>query len=290
MSGAWRFSISSEDLCMPIVREFGWIHRRQCAPLRWHTNDGFELTCALTGSVAWQVKDGPNLQVNGGDLSITEPRIAHRGQCDVIAPVDLFYVVINPTFKHATRNCTFSISDLRELTRRLLAQGNRVVRASRDLLEMLKRLKQTCQKLTTPFAPLLVAQARAQLCQVVIAAIESFDSRQMPQVHAPIRDALKMLEREHDGSISMDALAESVGLSRSRFFVQFRAATGMTPADYLQRHRCLRAAESLKNSRADVTSIALQHGFSSSQYFSKCFRKYMGMSPTAYRRTHAAET
>jgi len=47
--------------------------------------------------------------------------------------------------------------------------------------------------------------------------------------------------------------------------------------------RIAKAKELLWNSSKSITDIAMQTGFSSSQYFSRVFRKYAGMTPADYR-------
>ena len=71
---------------------------------------------------------------------------------------------------------------------------------------------------------------------------------------------------------------------RSRMFDLFKAQTGRTPNDYLQRLRIEQAQEQLTQTDRTVTEIALATGFSSGQYFSTVFARYMGVSPTDFRK------
>jgi len=57
----------------------------------------------------------------------------------------------------------------------------------------------------------------------------------------------------------------------------------MTPNDYLLRLRIRKASELLSDSETSITDIAFRTGFSSSQNFSKVFKKYTGMMPSRYR-------
>jgi len=58
----------------------------------------------------------------------------------------------------------------------------------------------------------------------------------------------------------------------------------MTPIEHLNRCRVDAAARMLAGApNANVTQIALTHGFSTSQYFAKVFRNIKGCSPTEYR-------
>jgi len=75
-----------------------------------------------------------------------------------------------------------------------------------------------------------------------------------------------------------------VGFSRARMFDLFKAQTGLTPNDYLQRLRVEKAQELLRQTTLSVTEIGLETGFSSGQYFSTVFARYAGVSPTDFRK------
>jgi transcriptional regulator GlxA family with amidase domain len=57
--------------------------------------------------------------------------------------------------------------------------------------------------------------------------------------------------------------------------------TGMTPNDHLQRLRVNKARQLLADPARTITDVAFVTGCASSQYFSKVFRKYVGVTPTA---------
>lgn len=80
-------------------------------------------------------------------------------------------------------------------------------------------------------------------------------------------------------------LAREAAMSERTFLRQFRAATGFSPIDYLLRSRIRRAAELLSRGgmRLSLTEIAGRCGFEDSNYFSRQFRRLLGVSPRAYR-------
>jgi len=96
--------------------------------------------------------------------------------------------------------------------------------------------------------------------------------------------------RQHLGdAVHMADLVRHIGLGRSRLFDLFKAVTGLTPNDYLLRLRVGRAKELLLEPDLSLTNIAMACGFSSSQYFSKVFRKYTGQTPLDHRREAQAQ-
>jgi len=95
--------------------------------------------------------------------------------------------------------------------------------------------------------------------------------------------AIAFLKRHLAEPVSMEELVRHVGFSRARMFDLFKAQTGLTPNDYLQRLRVEKAQEQLRHTDRSVTEIALATGFSSGQYFSTVFARYTGVSPTDFR-------
>ena len=84
--------------------------------------------------------------------------------------------------------------------------------------------------------------------------------------------------------VTAETMAELSGLSPACFFAEFKKHTGTTPKDYLLRLRIARAARRLREEpELTVTRIAHEFGFSSSQYFSTVFRRYLGASPRDWR-------
>jgi transcriptional regulator GlxA family with amidase domain len=76
-------------------------------------------------------------------------------------------------------------------------------------------------------------------------------------------------------------------MSARGFIRAFRAAMGSPPIAYLIQLRVNRAADMLRRSAQSITDIAFTVGFSDSNYFTRQFRKIVGVSPRVYRQQHA---
>ncbi len=88
-----------------------------------------------------------------------------------------------------------------------------------------------------------------------------------------------------DTKFDVNTLARELAMSRSSLFSKFKALTGMTPNDFIQSHRLKRAAFLLReHSDSQIVEIAEQLGFSSSVYFSRCFKAQFGISPAQFRK------
>jgi AraC family transcriptional regulator len=83
--------------------------------------------------------------------------------------------------------------------------------------------------------------------------------------------------------IRLDDLAEVAGLSRYHLCRAFRTTTGLPPHAWLTEARLARARSLLRSGDLPVHVIARQCGFASPNQFATCFRKAMGVTPSAYR-------
>jgi len=87
-----------------------------------------------------------------------------------------------------------------------------------------------------------------------------------------------------DSDLSLQVLANESGYSRVHFVRMFKAATGSSPHNYLINLKLERARELLKNPSMSLIDIALDCGFSSHSHMSRLFHRFVGVTPSAYRR------
>lgn len=80
-----------------------------------------------------------------------------------------------------------------------------------------------------------------------------------------------------------EVLAERAHMSVGRFQHIFKEVAGVSPAEYTEKMRIARAKELLTDGSCDISEIAFKCGFSEHSYFSKRFKKYTGVTPTAYK-------
>ncbi|WP_433281526.1 helix-turn-helix domain-containing protein [Pseudonocardia xinjiangensis] len=89
-------------------------------------------------------------------------------------------------------------------------------------------------------------------------------------------------------ALDVETLAARAHLSRRTFDRQFRAATGISPLQWLLHQRILRAQELLEHTGLSVDAIARQVGFSAAVSLRPAFRRAVGVSPQDYRTTFRA--
>jgi AraC-like DNA-binding protein len=86
-----------------------------------------------------------------------------------------------------------------------------------------------------------------------------------------------------DKNIHFEELAYELGVGYSWFRRMFHHYTGLAPAQYFLQLKLNKAKDLLVSTSLSVKEIALMTGFESQFYFSKFFKKRMGMSPLQFR-------
>jgi AraC family transcriptional regulator len=98
--------------------------------------------------------------------------------------------------------------------------------------------------------------------------------------------AMNFISAHLDRELSLEEIAAAASFSAFHFHRIFSAVTGETVFGFLRRLRLERAANRLLGDpREDITTVALECGFSSSQNFAKAFRTRFGESPSAFRKS-----
>jgi AraC family transcriptional regulator len=104
-----------------------------------------------------------------------------------------------------------------------------------------------------------------------------------------LKRAIDYFESQIGKPVRLAAVASSAGLSRMHFAAQFRAATGLSPHEYLLRRRIERAQEMLIDTRMSLVDIALTVGFQTQSHFTSVFKRYAGQSPRAWRESRESK-
>jgi AraC family transcriptional regulator len=101
---------------------------------------------------------------------------------------------------------------------------------------------------------------------------------------ARLRRIKELVHVKMEDDLSLDEMAQSVGLSTAHFARMFRKSTGETPHQFVLRQRIERAKAMLRAPDARVLDVAVACGFKTQQHFAQVFRDVCKVSPTEYRQ------
>ena len=103
-----------------------------------------------------------------------------------------------------------------------------------------------------------------------------------------LRNIILFIYNNFSQKLSLEEIASSGHVSRSKCCQIFRRFTGQTPIDFLNTYRLKISQEMLTNTKQSVTEIALACGFNHLSYFSRLFLRVYGCTPSEYRAQAAS--
>lgn len=101
-----------------------------------------------------------------------------------------------------------------------------------------------------------------------------------------IEATLQYLQKNINQSLTLADMADNVGLSVAHFSALFKQQMGYSPVDYFIHIKIQRACFLLDTTSLSVSQVGLQVGYKDPYYFSRIFRKVMGIPPRVYRDSH----
>ncbi len=132
----------------------------------------------------------------------------------------------------------------------------------KNLIDLRRRLQETIQ--------------REMMLQPTEIAVSSIDREFMNELKEAIEKNLADME------FGVDELAKSLYMSRTSLNRKVKALTGESPNQFIQSYRLKRAAQLLKANFGNVPEVAFEVGFSSSNYFTRCFKEKFHRLPHRY--------
>ncbi len=94
-----------------------------------------------------------------------------------------------------------------------------------------------------------------------------------------IHYAAELLARDPVNPPNLTELAGKIGMSRSKFYQNFKIVFGHSPMDYLRSHRLQVARQLLRQGRHNVTAAAFAVGYNNLSNFAKIFTAEFGIPP-----------
>lgn len=100
-----------------------------------------------------------------------------------------------------------------------------------------------------------------------------------------LEKASRVIEEHMDNpEFGINEFSREMNLGRTSLFNKIKGVTGQTPNDFIITMKMKKATFLLSNHpEFNISDITYQLGFSSPKYFSKCFKKQFGMTPSEYR-------
>jgi AraC-like DNA-binding protein len=267
--------------------------------LDWHRNEGIEFTCVTAGSVSFSCETEVH-ELEAGDVTITRPWQLHRVGGPNVTSSTLTWFIVDVEVRRPNQAWNWPAwlpivtKDLDRLTELLSHNERPVWRAGKSLLGAVTNLERTLRgEVTQP-----MSRIAASVTEVLIELGDLLERQSPPlnpylsSTERMVRMFLSGLADRIDEPWTVDEMASSCGLGRTRFIHYSRQICNLSPLEYLTNLRLQRAATLLAQTEFKVSDIAAICGFQSGQYFATTFRRRFHRSPVEHRRAHqvVAET
>lgn len=104
-----------------------------------------------------------------------------------------------------------------------------------------------------------------------------------------IKEAINFIEQNYQNNISVEDIADVVGINRSYFGKIFREQMGKSPQEFLLSYRMIKASKMLLLSTKSIEEIGKAVGYESQFHFSRAFKTVYGMSPLKWLKSTGRE-
>lgn len=121
-----------------------------------------------------------------------------------------------------------------------------------------------------------------------------YEEKYNQAVNSQAKDAItltiEMMQKNINRNISLNAFAAFSHLSVSHFSSMFRERTGFSPVEYFNHLKIQHSCQALAFTARPIKEIADELQYSDQYYFSRIFSRFMGISPSEYRKRNKAAT
>jgi len=106
--------------------------------------------------------------------------------------------------------------------------------------------------------------------------------------HDLIRTVRNFMRDHLEKTMTLEGLAQQVGISKYHFLRKYKNLTGRTPMEDLRRVRVEAAKELILTTNLPLKAIAPKVGFANEYHLSRMFRKYLNLTPRYFRKNEGS--
>ena len=258
-------------------------------PFPLHNHDFHELAIVYSGTGTHITPDGERRIQAGDILSVKQGQI--HGYKDVDKLI-LMNILIRTSFLTNENNGLISVPGYQDLFLQTPPSKKqdiqRVTQISLNKLQEfeIQALTESMQKEIANQNAAWIPVATAYLTQLIALLLRIYTDPTYPDSADRNNAALLVnyMEKNYKRNLTMQDLTELSAMSESSVLRTFKRITGYPPFVFQMRLRIFAAINELTSTATDITRIAYDVGFNDSNYFSRMFKKFTGMSPSEYKK------
>jgi signal transduction histidine kinase/ligand-binding sensor domain-containing protein/DNA-binding response OmpR family regulator len=96
-------------------------------------------------------------------------------------------------------------------------------------------------------------------------------------------EVVDIIEKNIDNvEFDIEYFSKNIGVSTSQLYRKIKGISGLSPNEFIRTYRLKKAARMIRETNLNISEIAYKVGFNDALYFSKCFKKQFGSSPSTF--------
>lgn len=277
-------SIFAKTDDFPFFIQYGF-HEKECA-LHGHA-DFSELVVVMDGSAVHTV-ECENYPIKKGDVFVVDKYTHHQYTqannfkiCNIMFKPDFFFNNLNFLRQNTGFQALFVLEPYytqnHKFNSRLCLHPDDYSAVTLLISEIIREQTEKKESWQT-----LIYAKFIQLCTLLSRLYLSYDTGQNDNIFK-LASAIAYIEKNFCSEISISGLAKLSGYSTRQLNRLFNSAFSKTPRVYINDLKLQKSRQLLKNTNMTMGEIALNCGFPDQNYFSRLFKKHIGMTPSQYR-------
>lgn len=225
-------------------------------------------------------------EVDAGNLVILNSKDLHYME-NISTELTFYMIKIDLSFIYSNKIDSIQAQFLTPLSQNLILFEN-VVRDDQDVLSCVERIIDEYYSKRIGFELAIKGQIYDLIVLLLRGYVrktygeEEFQSRR--EILRRFRKVIDYMEQNFTEKIDLERLSGIAGISAGHFCRLFKQITGMSAIDYINDLRINKAVGLIKSSGQNITEIAMNCGFSDSNYFSRIFKKSQKISPMQMKK------
>ncbi|OPA73033.1 hypothetical protein BVG16_30665 [Paenibacillus selenitireducens] len=280
MRWVYEFPESAKLSHIPELIMLGYDRFHEASPLIVHQHErSYEFVFVDSGKVTWEV-GGHLYPSHTGQVFYTRPGEWHSARLNFIEPCSIWWMIIADPSEHSGW-LNLQDEDRMEIHHQL-QQLPRVVFVDNRVREPFTKLRDIIEHNES----LASCRVRHYVLDIILQMLNPSSNRQIPlDFQEAMIKLTETIQAAPETRWINKELADQVGVSESHFYRLFHDMHGQSPANYIDRLRMDIACQMLRQQEVSVTTVAMDLGYKTSQHFSTVFKKYIGLSPSQWRRS-----
>lgn len=260
---------------LPFIYHRDCIRRRENKYLMGNWHENIEVLSFISGSGKVRI-DGKEYETSAGDVVVINANCVHEFSSDT----EMIYRVLIIDRAFFVTNY-INIDNLHFSTR---------FRDSKISLAFERLASLYTDEEKNAWRELLI---RSEVLGIIAALCERhselYDKKleEDTSILLAVKHAIGHIHNEYQHELSLDGICSLVGLSKYYFAREFHRISGYSIVNYINLTRCENAKFMLAETDASIMEIAVACGFSDQSYFTRTFKKMLGVTPSEYRRSYS---